>query len=109
MKEQKIVRATVTGIVDYGVFVRTDQQDGLIHISEISEKFVKDVNDFFRVGDVIDVEILGVDPATNKLKLSYKTIKRQSINRHFAIGFSSLNERLPLWIEEKVKEIKKHD
>jgi general stress protein 13 len=107
MKKQDIVRATVTGIVDYGVFVKVQEQDGLIHISEISDKFVKDVNDFFRVGDIIDVEVLGNDPITQKLKLSYKAIKRQSINRHFSIGFSSLKEKIPHWIEQKLKEIKK--
>ena len=107
MKKQDIVRATVTGIVDYGVFVKVQEQDGLIHISEISDKFVKDVNDFFRVGDIIDVEVLGIDPNTQKLKLSYKAIKRQSINRHFSIGFSSLEEKIPHWIEQKLKEIKK--
>jgi general stress protein 13 len=107
MKKHDIVRATVTGIVDYGVFVKVQEQDGLIHISEISDKFVKDVNDFFRVGDIIDVEVLGIDPNTQKLKLSYKAIKRQSINRHFSIGFSSLEEKIPHWIEQKLKEIKK--
>jgi len=107
MKKHDIVRATVTGIVDYGVFVKVQEQDGLIHISEISDKFVKDVNDFFRVGDIIDVEVLGIDPNTQKLKLSYKAIKRQSINRYFSIGFSSLEEKIPHWIEQKLKEIKK--
>jgi predicted RNA-binding protein with RPS1 domain len=65
------------------------------------------VNDFFRVGDIIDVEVLGIDPNTQKLKLSYKAIKRQSINRYFSIGFSSLEEKIPEWIEQKLKEIKK--
>ena len=108
MKTQDIVRATVTGIVEYGVFVRVQEQDGLIHISEISDKFVKNINDFFRVGDVVDAEVLGIDPNTQKLKLSYKAVKRQSINRHFSIGFSSLEQKIPEWIDYKLKEIKKH-
>lgn len=108
MKEHDIVKAIVTSIVDYGVFVKVDDQDGLIHISEISDKFVKNVSDFFRVGDVIDLEVIGVDPSTHKLKLSYKSIKRQTINRYFSPGFKTLADQLPQWIDYKLKEIK-HD
>jgi general stress protein 13 len=108
MKEHDIVKATVTSIVDYGVFVKVNDQDGLIHISEISDKFVKDVNHFFRVGDVVDLEVIGIDPNTHKLKLSYKNVKRQTINRHFSKGFSTLQQQLPIWIKTKLKEIK-HD
>jgi general stress protein 13 len=108
MKEHDIVKATVSSIVDFGVFVKVNDQDGLVHISEISDKFVKDINDFFRVGDVIDLEVLSIDPHSNKLKLSYRSVKRASINRHFSIGFSTLQQQLPIWIDYKLKEIK-HD
>ena len=108
MKEHDIVKAVVTSIVDYGVFVKVNDQDGLVHISEISDKFVKNINDFFRVGDVIDLEVIGIDKATQKMKLSYKTIKRPSINRYFSPGFKTLEDQLPQWIDYKLKEIK-HD
>ena len=107
MNIEDIVRATVTGVVEYGVFVKVGDVDGLIHISEISEKYVKDVSDFFRVGDMIDAKVIGIDADTKRLKLSYKQIKRKSINRFYSIGFTSLEEKLPEWIESKLKELKR--
>lgn len=68
---------------------------------------MKDVSDFFRVGDMIDAKIIEIDPDTNRLKLSYKQIKRKSINRFYSIGFTSLEEKLPEWIEFKLKELKR--
>ena len=62
-KKGRIIRGTVTGIEAYGAFVSCDEYySGLIHISEISHNFVKNITDFVNVGDVIFVEILdGLD------------------------------------------------
>ena len=52
----KIVEATVTGIEPYGIFVSLDEYySGLIHISEISHNFVKDVHYYVKIGDVIEI------------------------------------------------------
>ena len=113
-KKGKIVRGTVTGIESYGVFVSCDEYySGLIHISEISHGFVKNVADYVNIGDVISVEILDVDESLGQLKLSIKNIeykknkvyKRQKI-KETSLGFSTLAYHLPIWIEENVKKIK---
>ena len=58
----KVVRGTITCIEPYGAFMSFDEYyTGLIHISEISKGFVKDIHDFVNVGDHIYVEILEVD------------------------------------------------
>ena len=83
-KKGKIIRGTVTGIESYGVFVSCDEYySGLIHISEISHGFVKNVADYVNIGDVINVEILDVDESLGQLKLSIKNIdyKRSSASR----------------------------
>ena len=113
-KKGKIIRGTVTGIESYGVFVSCDEYySGLIHISEISHGFVKNVADYVSIGDVINVEILEVDEELGQLKLSIKNIdyKKSSLNRRRKIietnlGFSSLAYHLPLWIDEEIKKIK---
>ena len=113
-KKGKIIRGTVTGIESYGVFVSCDEYySGLIHISEISHGFVKNVGDYVSIGDVINVEILEVDEELGQLKLSIKNIsyKKNNLNRRRKIqetsqGFSSLAYHLPLWIEEEMKKIK---
>ncbi len=105
MKIGDVVTGTVTGLQQYGVFVKVENYDGLIHISELSDKFVRDVRDYLTVGDIIDLKVLEIDERIKKLKLSYKAIKDRRINRRYLIGFKSLENKLPKWIESKIKEI----
>ena len=114
IKKGRIIRGTVTGIEPYGVFVSCDDYyTGLIHISEISHGYVKNVSDFVKLGDLINVEILDVDEELGHLKLSIKNIeykkkipiKRKKINET-SLGFKTLEYKLPIWIEESLKKIK---
>lgn len=113
-KKGKIIRGTVTGIESYGVFVSCDEYySGLIHISEISHGFVKNISDYVNIGDVINVEILDVDESLGQLKLSIKNIdyKKSNASRRkkiieTSLGFSTLAYHLPFWIEENVKKLK---
>ena len=114
-KKGKVVKATVTGIETYGVFVSLDDYySGLIHISEISHGFVKDVNDFVNIGEIIYVEILDVDEELSHLKLSIKNIvyrKNKNIRRkkiiETSLGFKTLKYKLPIWINQSIKNSKK--
>lgn len=109
----QIIEGVVTGIQPYGAFVFVDEHTtGLIHISEISEYFVKDVNQYMNIGDHIRVKIIDVDG--DQLRLSLKAL-RHSNNRKEKmyrqqkllppniIGFNSLQAMLPIWIKEKTK------
>lgn len=115
-KKGKIVCGTVTGVESYGVFVSFDEYySGLIHISEMSHGFVRNVNDFVQIGDVIYVEILDIDEKSFHLKLSIKDIdyKRKFYNRRKKIletsrGFKTLEYKLPFWISESLKKINKY-
>ena len=115
-KKGKIVRGTVTGIETYGVFLSFDEYySGLIHISEISHGFVRDINEFVKIGDTIFVEILDVDEKLNHLKLSIKNIdyKQDHIVRKKVIvetgsGFKVLSHNLPIWIDEYLKKEEKN-
>lgn len=113
----KIVKATVTGIETYGIFVSLDEYySGLIHISEISHGFVRDIHNFVNIGDVINVQILDVDEKTSHLKLSIKNIKYKN-TRHLTKkkikesihGFTTLKHYLPLWIEKSKKIYEKNE
>lgn len=114
----QVVQGVITGIKSYGAFVRLDNgQDGLIHISEISDYFVNDVNCFFRKGEKIVVKIIDID-ATGKYRLSLKAIQKnrkyaiptkKNICDNTSIGFSSLDSQLPVWISLKVKKGEKND
>ena len=114
-KSNEIVTACVTGIENYGIFVRLDENySGLIHISEISENFVRNVNDFAIIGDKIKAKVLEVDDENYQLKLSIKSLGtfRKKDNRAKIIettqGFSSLESHLEGWINNKMEEINKN-
>ena len=113
-KKGRIIRGTITGIEAYGAFVSCDEYySGLIHISEISHNFVKNITDYLNIGDVIYVEILEVDEELGQLKLSIKNIeyKKNTVIRRkkiveTSLGFTTLAYKLPIWIEESVKKIR---
>lgn len=111
----KVIKGTVSCIEPYGAFMTFDEYyTGLIHISEISSGFVKDIHDFLNVGDRIYVEILDVDEAESHLKLSIKNINYKINGRSkkgklvpTAHGFSTLKANLPFWVNKQLKKIKK--
>ena len=111
IKKGRIIRGTVTGIEPYGVFVSCDDYyTGLIHISEISHGFVKNITDFVKVGDLISVEILDVDEELGHLKLSIKNIDYRNTGNiinddNYVDGFETLKDHLDIWINDKIKEI----
>ncbi|MDD3341327.1 MAG: S1 RNA-binding domain-containing protein [Bacilli bacterium] len=112
----QIVKATVTGITEYGIFVSIDDiSSGLVHISEISHRFVRDMNDFVKMGETIYVQILDNVEQQDKLKLSIKNIQYQEGKKkrfrkgivETPTGFSTLAKKLPLWIKEYEKKQEK--
>ena len=112
-KKGKVVKGTITGIEKYGIFVSLDNfYSGLIHISEMSNDFVRDTNDFGMVGETIYCKVIEVDEETNHVKLSIKDIdykienkKRKSKIVERGTGFKILEDNLNYWIKEKLDEI----
>ena len=73
LKEGMILKGTVRNVIDFGAFVDIGvHQDGLVHISEMSEKYIKHPLEAVSVGDVVDVRVLGVDLKKKRISLSMK-------------------------------------
>ena len=108
-----IVSGKVTGVEKYGIFVCLDSNiTGLIHISEISDSFVKNVFDYARIGDVISAKVIEYDSANKRMKLSIKDfVDSKKLSKHAIIetksGFSNLGDELERWIEIKEHQISK--
>ena len=69
-----VVEGTVTGITKFGAFVSLpDGKSGLVHISEIANTYVSDVNEFLKLGDKVKVRVLAVTP-DGKINLSIKQV-----------------------------------
>ena len=73
LREGMKLKGTVRNVTDFGAFVDVGvKHDGLVHISEMSESFVKNPSDIVSVGDVVDVKVIGIDKDKQKVKLSMK-------------------------------------
>ena len=109
-----IVEGQITGITKYGVFVSLeDNYVGMIHISEVSNKFVSDLEQKFTIGNIVKVKVISIDEDKLQVKLSIKKIspnpkKRKSIEEK-GKGFEPLREKLGIWVDEKIKEFEKND
>ncbi len=74
LKEGMEIIGTVRNVIDFGVFVDIGvHQDGLVHISQISDNFIKHPSDVLKVGDTVKVKVLGVDLVKKKISLTMKT------------------------------------
>ena len=74
LKEGMEIVGVVRNVIDFGVFVDIGvHQDGLVHISQISNNYVKHPSDVLKVGDVVKVKVLGVDLVKKKISLTMKT------------------------------------
>ncbi len=111
----EIREGIVSGIQPYGAFVQLDGgEKGLIHISEISKGYVKDVAQYLHVGERVRVKILDVDPVLNQCRLSLKALapknryRSKSCKDHrvpkMVIGFKTLQDHLDEWIKMQNKE-----
>jgi uncharacterized protein len=73
LKPGMVLTGTVRNVVDFGAFVDIGvKQDGLVHVSELSDKFVKDPNSVVAVGDIVEVRVVEVDLVRKRIALSMK-------------------------------------
>ena len=107
-----IISGVVTGIEDYGIFLSIeDNITGLIHISELSDSFVRDVGEYANMNENIKAKIIEIDKENRKMKLSVKNLEYRDVSndKHRIVetkkGFSSLSTKLEEWIADKQEEM----
>ena len=72
------LQGKVTGITNFGAFVELPNgSTGLVHISEVADNYVKDINEHFKVGDMVEVKVMNVG-ADGKIGLSIRKAKPES-------------------------------
>ncbi len=105
MKVNDRILCLITGIKPYGIFVSYKDYQGLIHISEVSDRYISDLKQVFMEGEKIYATVLTINEEEKQLSLSYKNalliddrvLKQVDIK----IGFKSLRKELNNWIKEK--------
>ena len=121
-----ITTGKVTGIQPYGAFIALNETtQGLVHISEITHGYVKDINEHLKVGDEVSVKVLSIDAQAGKIGLSIRateeapvqveTVKKKAAPRKRPVnnpiqseedemqGFNTLKEKLQEWIDQSQK------
>lgn len=77
LKEGMILKGTVRNVIDFGVFVDIGvHQDGLVHISQITDKFIKHPLEAVSVGDIVDVKVMSVDMQKKRIQLTMRRIQK---------------------------------
>ena len=70
------LEGVVTNVTHFGAFVDVGvHQDGLVHVSELSNRFIKDPNEVVKVGQIVKVQVLSADPKTKRIALSMKALQ----------------------------------
>lgn len=115
--EGQVITGKVTGIQPYGAFVALNEKvQGLVHISEVTHGFVKDLNEHLSVGDEVKVKVLSIDEAKNKYSLSirateeapkekapkkqFKQASQQYQQPQDEQGFNTLKDKLGEWLKQ---------
>lgn len=104
------VYGKITGIKPYGAFVRFDDGvTGLIHISEISNGFVKNIDSFMNIDEYVMVKVIDIDNEHKQLRLSFKALSQNT--RRFVKrvkfqgmpesikGFGTIRDKMPEWVK----------
>lgn len=116
-QNEEIIVGKVIDIQPYGAFIGfPNGQKGLIHISEISDDYVKNIQTYLIVGEYVRVKVLAMDPSNQHLKLSMKRLyKREELTDKahpfwfkvppHEIDFSPLKKMLPHWIALQKKKL----
>src|SRR5690554_76032 len=112
----QVIEGKVTGIQPYGAFVAlNDEVQGLVHISEVTHGYVKDINEHLTVGDDVNVKVLNIDENSKKVSLSIRateeapkqqqkpTRKQPTVTQQQgdgSAGFNSLKDKPEEWLEQ---------
>ncbi|MDR7079070.1 general stress protein 13 [Neobacillus niacini] len=120
-----VVTGKVTGIQPYGAFIALDENtQGLVHISEITHGYVKDINEHLKVGDEVQVKVLSIDENAGKIGLSIRATEEAPVQQAVAKpkkprkrqaaaivpevdgqqGFNTLKDKLQEWIDQSQRE-----
>lgn len=120
-----VLTGKVTGIQPYGAFVALDENtQGLVHISEITHGYVKDINEHLKVGDEVNVKVLSIDENAGKIGLSIRATEEAPVQQAVAKpkkprkrqaaaivpevdgqqGFNTLKDKLQEWIDQSQRE-----
>ena len=121
IKVGDLIIGKVNQVRPYALFLTFENgQNGLLHISELSNDFIRDIEKYGTVGDELKVKVLSVDPNNGFLRVSYKSVpEEERYNTHDEskqptfhfdqADFKDLEAKLPEWIDATLKKTKEEN
>ena len=118
-----VLTGKVIGVQNYGVFVLLDDNtQGLVHISELTHGYVNNINNYFKIGQMVKVMIIDIDEYNGKISLSLKCLEkpfnfnynRDEITHHYKKywndqhaneGFTPIENKIHQWITDALEDI----
>jgi len=105
------VKGKVTGITNFGAFVKIeDKKTGLVHISEVADRYVKDINDYLSVGDEVKVKVINIEE-DGKIGLSIKKAKDRPSRKRNQERMDSFEAKMNRFLkdsEDRLASLRKH-
>lgn len=113
----EVVKGKIVGIKPYAFFMEFENHaTGLLHISELSDKYVKDIEIYGKIGDELNVKILTIDAKDGFMRVSFKQVPENLENlqkndvkfKEISANpeeFKLIQEQLPNWINETLKKM----
>ena len=102
-----IVEGKITDIMQYGVFVKLNEgKSGLVHISEVSNEYVEDINQVVKKGDTVKVKVLSIDD-NGKIALSIKKALPREEKKNRNINREKKNEEGPQTLDDMLSKFMK--
>ncbi len=102
----KILDGKVSGVTNFGAFVELEGgKSGLVHISEVSREYIKDINEHIKVGDIVRVKIMNIEP-NGKIGLSIKKALEEERKKKYV--FSGIPEEFS-FVAEKTADLSFED
>ena len=113
-----LIVGKITSVKPYALFLSFENgSNGLLHISELSDSYIRDIEKYGSLGDEIKVKVIAIDEANGFLRVSYKRVpEEERYSTHINEAriyleesekdFSELEKKLPIWINETLKKVK---
>lgn len=99
-----IISGSISGIKPYGIFIKFDDITGFCHISNVSNKFIRDLNELYKIRDMVTAKIIEIDSEKQRLNVSIKDVSYKKRNRYHKAPVEYKKESEPKTFEDMLQK-----